>query len=130
MPVDTNKLDRLKNANELIQVISKCGRRFFQHKGYVSTLELSDTGRVFFVDYYTKKRIYTHYSRRWSGFTSGGTLRRFVEALRDYITKGHLLNPYYFESSGPDFPHPWAYNEDLATVKNAASRLGMLSNAS
>jgi len=51
------KEGRLKESNEFIAVIAGCGRKFFQHKGFVSTLELSITGRVFFIDYYTKKRI-------------------------------------------------------------------------
>ncbi len=122
-----NKQERLIAANEFIEVISGCGRKFFQHKGFVSTLELSDHGRVFFIDYYTKKRIYTHRRFvRWDGFTSGGTLKGLVEALRDFVTKGSQMTATYFQPEmGNGFRNPWGYGIDILKVKDAAIRLGI-----
>lgn len=81
------KNKRLNSANQLLDVISRCGRNFFRYKDHTAYFELSQSGKVFFIDSYTKKRIYTHSKFRWNGFTNGGTLRRFIESLRDYIVK-------------------------------------------
>lgn len=121
------KQERLKAANEFIKIISECGRKFFQHQGFVSTLELSKNGRVYFIDYYTKKRIYTHKRGAWNGFTSGGTLKCLIENLRDFICKGDLLMAYYFNYDNPrkTFSNPWGYGEDILIVKEAALKLGI-----
>jgi hypothetical protein len=119
---------RLDNVNEFIQIIASCGRKFFSHKGTVSTMELDERGRIWFIDYYTNQRIYTHYKHEWRGFTSGGTLRRLVELFREHIKKGAHMNPRYFEvndvwCSG----HPWGYpHEDLAMLDREARRLGII----
>ena len=122
-----DKQERLEKSNEFIAVIAGCGRRFFEHKGFVSTLELSETGRVFFIDYYTKKRIYTHRKYcRWDGFTSGGTLKSLVENLRDFITQGKTLRAEYFQPDmGNGFKNPWGYGDDILKVKSAAIKLGI-----
>lgn len=119
--------ERLDRANELLDVISSCGRKFFKHKGFVASLELSESKRVFFIDQYTKKRIYTHrYDARWKGFTNGGTMKRFIEALRDFIKKGELLNLHYFTDNKEDWcPHPWGYGDDLKIVHDTVLRLEM-----
>ena len=121
------KQERLASANEFIKVIASCGRKFFEHEGFVSTLELSPTGRVFFVDYYTKKRIYTHRKYcNWDGFTSGGTMKRLIESLRDFITKGYTLIAKYFEPVYPNgAKNSWGYGDDILIVRDAAVRLGI-----
>ena len=125
-----SKINRLKNANEFIAVIANCGRRFFEHEGFVSTLELSPTGRVFFIDYYTKKRIYTHRKYcQWDGFTSGGTMKMIVEMLRDFVTKGETMTSTYFQPEMRNgFKNPWGYGEDILIVRDAAIRLGIAQN--
>lgn len=119
--------ERLKAANEFIRVIATCGRKFFNHDGFIASLELSEHGRVFFIDEYTKKRIYTHRKyRNWRGFTAGGTMKNLIESLRDFIKTGHKLNLRYFNSDmGNGFRNPWGYGEDLSIVKEAADRLGV-----
>ena len=117
----TTKQERLKAANEFIKVIASCGRRFFSHEGFVSYLELSKHGRVFFIDYYTKKRIYTHRRYvRWDGFTSGGTLKSLIENLRDFIINNSTMRADYFQ---PD--NSWGYGNDIYLIRNAAIRLGI-----
>jgi len=119
---------RLENVNEFIQIIASCGRKFFSHNGFISTMEMDERGRIWFLDYYTKKRIYTHYKHEWRAFTSGGTLRRLVELFRDHIKKGTHMSPRYFETrdhwcSG----HPWGYpHDDLAMLEQEARRLGII----
>jgi hypothetical protein len=119
--------ERLGAANKFIQAIAGCGRNFFRHEDFVSSFELSPTGRVFFIDYYTKKRIYTHRSFvKWRGFTSGGTLKALVENLRDFIKKGCLLNANYFENDITNgYKNPWGYGDDIAIVKDSAIKLGI-----
>lgn len=101
------KQKRIESANQLIQSIAGCGRKFFHHKGNVSRFELDKRGRVWFVDGYNGARIYTHYtSGRWRGFSEGGTLRGLVIALRDFITRekpiGFALGPFPDWYSGGD----------------------------
>lgn len=103
----TTKQERLQHANDLIKVIASHGRRFFFHGGVnvydpnmrttvffpasrYARLELRN-GRVWFIDDYTEKAIFTHktgFSSNWRGFSHGGTLRSLVESMREYIVHG------------------------------------------
>lgn len=123
----TNK--RVKNANELIKLISEHGRKFFEHKGVIATLELDKRGRVWLVDEYTKARIYTHSSGRWSGFHHGGTLRDLVSLMRDYITNGTLIHIDWIAPTrrNPDNGDIWGYGKEAAaTVRAAAAQLPII----
>jgi hypothetical protein len=115
--------ERVEHANALIKVIAEHGRKFFDHKGCVATLELDKRGKVWFVDEYTKCRIYTHYQRRWRGFNHGGTLRGLVCAMRDYITKGHQLPIGWIAPTrtNPDNGDIWGYGKDAAAAVRAAA---------
>lgn len=118
--------ERVEHANELIKVIASHGRNFFGHKGDIATLELDKNGKVWFVDEYTKCRIYTHYSRRWKGFNHGGTLRGLVEAMRDYITKGKKLTLGWIAPTryNPENGDIWGYGKEAAaTVREEAAKL-------
>jgi len=122
------KEERLKNANEFIKVIASCGRNFFYtNKGHTARLEVSATGRVFFIDQYSLKRIYTHQKYGgWDGFTSGGTMESLVRAMRDFITKGKQMRANYFnENKGEVFGNPWGYGKDILIVREAAVKLGL-----
>lgn len=117
------KLQRLQAANEFIRVIASCGREFFKHEQEIARLELSPTSRVFFHDEYSKKRIYTHLEyRRWEGFSHGGTLKRLIIALKNFITKDRKLRAAYFNNSSAN---PWGYGEDILIVKESAIKLGI-----
>lgn len=125
-----SKTDRLKSVNELVEVISSCGRRFFfsKTKGVVASVEIDQRGRVWWNDDYSGKRIYTHYPYRWRGFTHGGTLKHLVMCLRDFVCKGQTIPPYVL---GPWPEHYcngdlWGYGEDMQIVRDAAIRLGVL----
>lgn len=129
----STKAERLQHANALIQVISRHGRRFFwdEKAQRVASLEVDARGRVWFVDDYSGKRIYTHdagYTNRWRGFSHGGTLRALVEAMRDYITKGATLHPEYI---APERMNPgsniWGYSAEAAlAVREAAHKLPII----
>ena len=110
------KVARVDHANALIEAISRHGRRFFFDKasGRVARLQLDPRGRVWFVDDYSGKAIYTHktsFGNRWRGFSHGGTLRSLVESMRDYIVAGTpiscwVIAPTYLQREGEDM---WGY---------------------
>lgn len=108
---------RLEKANELLSVIGNCGQKFFNHKGEISRLELDSRGRVWFIDSYSKKRVYTHYGHRWRGFTNGGTLRSLIIRLRKYIKTGEMFVL-------PAWQH-WAYENDIEIVLTKGEKLGI-----
>lgn len=127
---------RLIVANEFIKTIATCGRRFFSNKGYTtihphSFLELHKGRYVFFHDYYSGKRIYTHGEyRRWRGFTEGGTLKQLVMALRDFVLHGDRLNRAYFDYDDKNERHFWGYDKaSIQKVQNEAYRLGLINKS-
>lgn len=121
---------RTKQCNDLLHAIAQHGRRFFLHEGRVSRLELDDRHRVWFVDAWSQRRIYTHYERgRWKGFAEGGTLRDLIGYMRDYITRGadehlqrilRMLGPWPAHVCGGDL---WGYGESMAAVRSSAARI-------
>lgn len=121
-----DKKERAGKANDFLAVVARCGRQFFTHKGQVSRFDVDQRGRVWFVDAYTERRIYTHHAGRWRGFTEGGTLRGMVESLRDYIQSGEPqefgLGPWPEWYCGGDL---WGYGEHMATVRAAAAACGV-----
>lgn len=121
-----SKAARAAKANELLVAIAACGRRFFHHDGRVSRFDVDARGRVWFIDKYTQKRIYTHYRYEWHGFSEGGTLRVLIENLRDFIRTGQApdlgLGPWPAWVCGGDL---WGYGEDMQKVQGAAACLGL-----
>jgi hypothetical protein len=108
------KVERLTEANRVIGAISRHGRRFFHYGGSerrqadgsfkyeaadrTARLELR-RGRLYFIDDYSEKAIYTHdtkpFGNNWSGFSHGGTLKDLVKAMRDYVLTGRQIHPGY-----------------------------------
>lgn len=115
--------ERVEHANALIKVLSEHGRKFFEHKGAIATLELDKNGKVWVVDEYTKARVYTHYRGHWYGFNHGGTLRDLVCAMRDYIVKGKQLSIEWIAPTrwNPENGDIWGYGKEAATAVRAAA---------
>jgi hypothetical protein len=120
---------RVKQCNDLLFVIGQNGRQFFFYAGTISKLELDDRHRVWFIDSYSKKRIYTHYKYTWRGFTNGGTLHDLICAMRDYIVTGaekarsriqRMLGPWPDYVCGGDL---WGYGESMENVRSSFSVL-------
>lgn len=121
----TIKEQRAAHANALIDVIARHGRRFFYNQRHQrnARIELRN-GRVYFIDDYSGKAIYTHrttFENRWRGFSHGGTLRSLIEQLRDYIMNGTLLSrwviaPAYAASDGDI----WGYGPAAEAVRAEA----------
>ena len=93
------RLERLGHANDLIKAISEHGRRFFWNETNqrMARLELSESGRLYWIDDYKGTRVFTGeirggYEHRWNGFSHGGTLKDMVRAMRDYVAKGEKIN--------------------------------------
>lgn len=128
------KQARIEHANELIKVISSYGRRFFfdTKSGRIAKMLVDQQGRIWFVDDYSDKPIYTHKTglgNEWRGFSHGGTLRGLVESMRDYIQTGAKIQawriaPAYLSSSDDDH---WGYGKDAAKqVQQAAWALPII----
>ena len=123
------KQERVEHANQLIRIIGSHGRRFFYHapENRFARMELRN-GRVYFIDDYSDRAIYTHpvpTGSRWPGFSHGGTLRALVEDMRDYITKGNPVRPW---TIAPQYCYAegnvWGYDEQAAkAVRDAANQL-------
>ncbi len=115
--------ERVEHANALIKVLSEHGRKFFEHKGALATLELDKNGKVWVVDEYTKARVYTHYRGHWYGFNHGGTLRDLVCAMRDYIVKGKQLSIEWIAPTrwNPENGDIWGYGKEAAAAVRAAA---------
>ncbi|HDL6885646.1 TPA: hypothetical protein PXL93_001581 [Yersinia enterocolitica] len=129
---ESTKQQRLDHANQLIRIIAAHGRRFFfdTRTERVAQLELNNTGRVFLIDEYTGKRIYTHFeNRHWKGFNHGGTLRSLVIMMRNYICKGERIDAYYLgpENSSLRKGNIWGYPEEaIEAVRNEAGLLPII----
>lgn len=124
----TTKRQRCDQVNQAIQTIAAHGRRFFycQSKDTYASMEVDDNGRIWFVDDYSQKRIYTHRPSyaRWRGFNHGGTLRRLVELFRDYIRTGKQLHPGYLGQERLNDSNIWGYEpEAMAAVRAEAGAL-------
>jgi hypothetical protein len=119
------KRERARKANELIDTIAFCGRRFFNHRYGVSHFRVDVRGRVWFWDGFTAALIYVAYKHWSKGFSQGGTLRDLVNALRDYIRTGEPLGAWRFDYD----KNYWGYGDDMGIVQAKAIELGIARTA-
>lgn len=126
---------RARRASALLEVIAACGRRFFHRDGRVARFEVDDRGRVWLRLEWPRDRMFFLHrpeGRRWNQWPHGGTLKRLVIALRDYITSGEPIGghfgPWPSFVSGGDL---WGYGDEaMAEVRAAARALGILRRVS
>lgn len=121
------RLERLGKANELVRVIAGCGRQFFRRGDQVAEFRLLPSGRLVWIDSYTRRQVQTGQGQ-WAGFTEGGTLAALCTALAYYIRQGKSLPPRIFGPwpewvCGGDL---WGYGDDIEQVREAAWRLGIV----
>jgi hypothetical protein len=123
-----DKIKRTEKANQVLEIVSSHGRKFFLHNGVASHLEVDPRGRIWFVDSYTLKRIYTPLTGHWQGFSEGGGLRRLVMALCNYITTGEMVPWEHFGPWPPELCNgdTWGYGEAMVTVRAQVQSLGIL----
>ena len=123
------KRQRAEQVNQVIQIIADHGRRFFysQAGDRYASMEVDARGKVWFIDDYTGKRIFTHktvWGGRWRGLSHGGTLRAVVEAFRDYIRTGEPIHPGYLGPERFNDSNIWGYDEEgMRAVREQAGAL-------
>lgn len=122
---------RCAAANEFLQAIAGCGRRFFRntgsgHDGYLS---LNARGSiVWFHDDYTGAQINTARDGRWAGFSHGGTLKMLLSSIGHYVLTGtgRLRYGYFQPAQDGRLHNPWGYGDDILLVREAGVRLGLI----
>lgn len=130
----TTKQERLDHANALIKIIAAHGRHFFfsLHTGKTAELFIGKQGRVYLIDEYTSKVIFTHkttWPNEWRGFSHGGTLRGMVEMMRDYIVKVEKIPAFYLGIDRRNITdgNVWGYSsEAIKAVRLEASMLPII----
>lgn len=127
------KQQRVHEANQFLQAIASCGRRFFWSKKFdrVSRFELAENGRLYFYDKYTGVHLPLSHmkSDRWQiKFSEGGTLKALVKYLAHYIRTGkpitnqYVLGPWEEWMCRGDL---WGYAEDMEKVRQSALKIGI-----
>ncbi|MGF6125152.1 hypothetical protein QF019_000341 [Pseudomonas frederiksbergensis] len=122
------KQKRVEHVNHVIRIIAVHSRRFFysQAVNRYASMEVDHRGKIWFIDDYSGKRIFTH-KTVWGGrrgFSHGGTLRNLVEAFRDYIRTGDALPLGYLGPERFDDSNIWGYDE--AGMKAVREQAGAL----
>lgn len=119
----TTRAERLVIANSIIYTIATTGHKHLSYKDAIGYLEEDSRKRIWYVDPYTKKRVYTHYKGEWRGFNGGGTLHSLIEYLKNYVVHEWKVNLYAFGyrpewlTGGYDI---FRYREDITKVWEAA----------
>ncbi len=127
----TVKRERAETVNTLLRVIASCGRHFFRNPQTgmtVSYFEVDDCGRIWYIDKWNARRIYTHRSDWGRCFSDGGTLLSLCKALRDFIRTGQPIHPHHL-GPWPEYycdGDLWGYGEGMEQVRLAARRLGIV----
>lgn len=125
----TLKRQRADQVNQAIRIIADHGRRFFydDFTDRYAIMEVDHRGKVWIVDEYTGKRIFTHetvWGGRWRGFNHGGTLKDLVKKFRDYICTGEPLHPGYLGPERFSDSNIWGYDEEgMRAVREQAGVL-------
>lgn len=117
------KDDRLKRVNQLLECIASCGRRFFSDRGagQIASFRLDDRGRVWYLDDFTGKLLWTAHARMPRGFSHGGTLNGLVSNLASFIRSGQRLPTWLLSEESH-----WGYGEDMVRVARIARDLGIV----
>jgi hypothetical protein len=132
------KLDknaRVAIANQAIEIIASHGRKFFSlaaegrpvEQNRISRFELQAQGRLWFIDKWTQKAIYTAYRRgKWRGFSEGGTLRALICEIADWITGKREAFPLNCFGPWPEYicgGDLWGYGKDMQIVREKLAEL-------
>lgn len=109
------RAERMKHANELVQIMARHGRRFFYNRTHdrVAHFDFDARGRVLFHDDYTGKAIYTPKKDCWKGmgFSHGGTLQDLVRRVAQYIQHGELLGRWVIGPPRMNGSNIWGYEQ-------------------
>lgn len=126
------KTQRAQRANDLLETIASCGRKFFAYPDQhgISRFEVDAHNRIWFIDGYTGMRLYLH--KFWGrDFSEGGALRGIINLLKRFITNGEHMPSSHF---GP-WPKwlcngdVWGYGSDMQIIRDKARELGIIREA-
>ena len=125
----TLKRQRCEQVNQVIRIIADHGRRFFysQAVNRYASMEVDNRGKVWLIDDYSGKRIFTHdtvWGGKWRGFSHGGTLKDLIKEFRDYICTAKQLHPGYLGLERFNDNNIWGYDEEgMRAVREQAGSL-------
>lgn len=111
---------RVEAANQVIQAIASCGRKFFRYEDRVAWIERDKRGQLFLHNEWNGKRIYISRYGAWRGFHHGGTLHALVGRLVEYIKTCATVRCTYFDAKH------WGYGADMQIVIDAATDAGFV----
>lgn len=119
---------RVREANKVIAIIAKHGRRFFYSSIYDRTARfgLDKYEQVWYLDEHTGMKLYPFGEQDWPGFIHGSTLKYLVARLAQFIVNGHPLELdrwFRLENDGSY----WAYGvEAMQAVRAEVMETGAL----
>lgn len=123
------KRQRAAQINQVIRIIADHGHRFFYSQAInrYASMEVDARGKVWFIDDYSGKKIFTHdtaWGGKWRGFSHGGTLKDLVKEFRDYICTGEPLHLGYLGPERFNDSNIWGYDEaGMRAVREQAGAL-------
>ncbi|WP_193774822.1 hypothetical protein [Vallitalea guaymasensis] len=119
------QIDRMNKINELIEVIANTDRQFFYSDGKGTISKFVDGNKLFFVDKYTRQKIYPYPSSKKLGFSDGGTLWGLINDFREWIITGKRTNGN--NGYGGLYCTHWGYTiEGMDKVISKAKEIGYL----
>jgi len=121
--VPYTKEERLALANQFIETIASCGRKFFIQDGRISKFEIGEGGKLYFFDSWQNVKIYTSKYPAWRGFSWGWMMQDLVLALRNYILGKSAFEFPMTSSEWYAGKDPWDYKDDMDKVREASKKL-------
>ena len=125
--MNETKEQRMETVNKLITKISSVGRRFFFNKkdGFIAHFELKNN-RIYFVDDYTKEKIYAYGPKYFeNGFSHGGTMQSLILEFSEFIRTGRCVNGK--NGYGGLYCPYWGYlASEMVEIRSFAKDIGYL----
>lgn len=84
---------RVKQANKVISILAKHGRRFFYCavQDRIARFGLDRHEQIWYVDERSGMKLYPFGAQAWPGFTNAAALKELVAALALYIENGKTI---------------------------------------
>lgn len=124
--MNQTKQERINTVNVIIKEIASLGRKFFEHKGDISFLELKNN-EVYMFGEYSKTFFSLHTKNEYppKDFTMGGTIWALTRDFKDFILTGEKSN--HNHGYGGLYCSHWGYSEaDMKRIQELAVQLGYL----
>lgn len=131
-PARAGRIARMAHANDLIQVISRHGRKFFRSSdGHrVARIEMDARGKLWWIDDYRGARIcmerFARYEHEWRGFSHGGTLKQLAQMMRDYIKTSERIPLGYICQPRMEHGDIWGYGAAAEACRAEAAQLPII----